>query len=297
MGIIKNRVKNGNHYWVDAYVSPIVENGAVVGYESVRSKPSRERVARADQIYKKINAGKNAKAEGWSANLNLNQRYSLIHLLALIIGAGIFSVAPNFISGLPLIAGLLGAFISYVLLSRWAVKPLKEAANKARQEIDNPLMALVYTGRNDAIGQIQLIADLLRGRLRTTLSRMKESAGDIANESDDSARSVSSIHAAIGEQAAEMEQVATAMTEMTTSIQEVARNASVAASKANDADELSQKGVSKVVHQKPWGRYPNSVMLLRISLRSYNSSMVIPVISVRSLMSSPISLIKPICWR
>ncbi|HET8806812.1 MAG TPA: PAS domain-containing protein [Methylophaga sp.] len=27
MGIIKNRVKNGNHYWVDAYVSPIVENG------------------------------------------------------------------------------------------------------------------------------------------------------------------------------------------------------------------------------------------------------------------------------
>ncbi|HET8806813.1 MAG TPA: methyl-accepting chemotaxis protein, partial [Methylophaga sp.] len=129
------------------------------------------------------------------------------------------------------------------MLSKWAAKPLKEAAAKARKEIDNPLMALVYTGRNDEIGQIQLTADLLRGRLRTTLSRMKESAGDIAHESDDSARSVSSIHAAIGEQAAEMEQVATAMTEMTASIQEVARNASVAASKAHDADELSQKGV------------------------------------------------------
>lgn len=243
MGIIKNRVKNGNHYWVDAYISPVIENGTVVGYESVRSKPSRERVARADNIYKQINAGKSAKAEGCSANLSLSQRYMLIHLLALIVGAGIFLVTPNLLSGLPLIGGLLGAFLSYILFNRWAVKPLKEAAAKARQEIDNPLMALVYTGRNDEIGQIQLIADLLRGRLRTTLSRMKESASGIANESDDSARSVSSIHAAIGEQAAEMEQVATAMTEMTASIQEVARNASVAASKASDADELSQKGV------------------------------------------------------
>lgn len=64
MGIIRNRVKNGNHYWVDAYISPVVENDAVVGYESVRSKPSRDRVARADQIYKQINTGKTAKVEG-----------------------------------------------------------------------------------------------------------------------------------------------------------------------------------------------------------------------------------------
>ncbi|MDX1573320.1 MAG: PAS domain-containing methyl-accepting chemotaxis protein [Methylophaga sp.] len=243
MGIIKNRVKNGNHYWVDAYVSPIVENGEVVGYESVRSKPSRERVNRADRIYKQINAGKSPKVEGWAANLSLGQRFLLSHLLALLIGAAIFLVTPEFFSALPLIGGLSGALVSYLLLQQWALKPLKVAAAKARKEIDNPLMALVYTGRNDEIGQIQLTADLLRGRLRTTLSRMKESAGDIAHESDDSARSVSSIHAAIGEQAAEMEQVATAMTEMTASIQEVARNASVAASKAHDADELSQKGV------------------------------------------------------
>ena len=243
MGIIRNRVKNGNHYWVDAYVSPIVENGDVTGYESVRSKPSRERVERADRIYKQINAGKSAKAASWSDNLTLNQRYILVHILSLIVGVGFFAAIPNLYNGLPLIGGLLIAMISYLLLSKWALKPLSSAAEKARKEINNPLMALVYTGRNDEIGQLQLVPELLRGRLRTTLSRMKESASDIAHESDDSASSVTSIHTAMGEQAAEMEQVATAMTEMTASIQEVARNASVAASKASEADDLSQKGV------------------------------------------------------
>ena len=247
MGIIKNRVKNGNHYWVDAYVSPIVEDGEVVGYESVRSKPTRDRVERANKIYQRINAGKSAKAESGLSNLSLNQRYLLIHLLALILGGGVISIVPNLFTGFAEMAGLLVAFLAYLGLSQWAIAPLKAAAAEAREEVNNPLMAMVYTGRSDEVGQLQLVSILLRGRLRTTLSRMKESAANIANESDDSARSVTSIHAAMGSQASEMEQVATAMTEMTASIQEVARNASVAANKAAEADDLSQKGANSAL--------------------------------------------------
>ena len=40
MGVVKNRAKSGDHYWVDAYITPIVENGQVLGYESVRAKPT-----------------------------------------------------------------------------------------------------------------------------------------------------------------------------------------------------------------------------------------------------------------
>jgi len=58
MGIVKNRCKNGDHYWVDAYVSPIIEDGTTLGYESVRVKPSRELVDRAERIYALINGGK-----------------------------------------------------------------------------------------------------------------------------------------------------------------------------------------------------------------------------------------------
>ena len=36
MGIVKNRCKNGDHYWVDAYVSPVMADGSSLDYELVR---------------------------------------------------------------------------------------------------------------------------------------------------------------------------------------------------------------------------------------------------------------------
>ena len=42
MGIVKNRCKNGDYYWVDAYVTPMLEKGTIVGYESTRVRASAE---------------------------------------------------------------------------------------------------------------------------------------------------------------------------------------------------------------------------------------------------------------
>ncbi|MCL1485326.1 MAG: PAS domain-containing protein [Marinobacter sp.] len=58
MGIVKNRCKNGDHYWVDAYITPTFDNGRLTGYESVRTRPSLERVSRAAELYASINSGK-----------------------------------------------------------------------------------------------------------------------------------------------------------------------------------------------------------------------------------------------
>ena len=58
MGIVKNRAKNGDFYWVSAYVTPIYENGRMSGYESVRSVPSRDQVRRATALYARMRAGK-----------------------------------------------------------------------------------------------------------------------------------------------------------------------------------------------------------------------------------------------
>ena len=60
MGIVKNRSKNGDHYWVNAYVTPIFEGREVVGYESVRVKPTAEQIRRAEALYKRISLGKSA---------------------------------------------------------------------------------------------------------------------------------------------------------------------------------------------------------------------------------------------
>ena len=56
-GIVKNRSKNGDYYWVDAYIIPIVDDGEVIGYQSVRVKPNRLFVERAEALYKQLNKG------------------------------------------------------------------------------------------------------------------------------------------------------------------------------------------------------------------------------------------------
>ncbi len=57
-GIIKNRTKNGDYYWVEANVTPIREGDRTVGYMSVRYRPTREQVTQASELYRKINEGK-----------------------------------------------------------------------------------------------------------------------------------------------------------------------------------------------------------------------------------------------
>ena len=39
-GLVKNRAKNGDHYWVRANVTPTIEDGEVTGYISIRTKPT-----------------------------------------------------------------------------------------------------------------------------------------------------------------------------------------------------------------------------------------------------------------
>lgn len=50
-GLVKNRCKNGDHYWVRASVVPIEEEGSVIGYASLRVRPERRDVEFAERIY------------------------------------------------------------------------------------------------------------------------------------------------------------------------------------------------------------------------------------------------------
>jgi aerotaxis receptor len=53
-GLIKNRRKNGDHYWVEANVTPIMDAGKPRGYLSVRSQPSRAQVQQAEALYRRL---------------------------------------------------------------------------------------------------------------------------------------------------------------------------------------------------------------------------------------------------
>ncbi|RKF15743.1 PAS domain S-box protein [Alginatibacterium sediminis] len=53
-GMVKNRCKNGDYYWVEAFVSPIVKKGKIVAYQSVRSEPSEQQEKAASELYAKM---------------------------------------------------------------------------------------------------------------------------------------------------------------------------------------------------------------------------------------------------
>ncbi len=56
-GLVKNRRKNGDFYWVLATVTPTLDNGAVVGYTSVRVRPEAGATAQAEAIYARFRNG------------------------------------------------------------------------------------------------------------------------------------------------------------------------------------------------------------------------------------------------
>ena len=55
-GLVKNRRKDGDHYWVMANVTPLLRDGQPAGYLSVRSQPTREQVRAAETLYARMNA-------------------------------------------------------------------------------------------------------------------------------------------------------------------------------------------------------------------------------------------------
>jgi methyl-accepting chemotaxis protein len=57
-GLVKNRCKNGDFYWVQANATPLYENGQPAGFLSVRSKPSLEQIHAADAAYHLFKEGK-----------------------------------------------------------------------------------------------------------------------------------------------------------------------------------------------------------------------------------------------
>jgi len=58
-GIVKNRCKNGDHYWVNAFVTPVKdESGNIIAYQSVRTRPSREAIEAAESLYAAVRNGK-----------------------------------------------------------------------------------------------------------------------------------------------------------------------------------------------------------------------------------------------
>jgi len=238
MGIVKNRRKNGDHYWVNAYVTPIVnEKHEVIGYESVRSKPTAEQIRRAQLLYARINAGKQPipRKDRWLPVLLKWLPFILISQIAFFIGVQLGNYNGFIIAALLSIPlGLAGL--------RWQQYGLRRLLKLADETTTDPLIARMYTDTRGVEAQLEMEILSQQAHLRTCLTRLQDSAQRVQEQARDADGLAQECSSSLGQQRQEIELVATAMNEMATTTQEIAGNVSTAANATKEVQRLTEHG-------------------------------------------------------
>ncbi|MGM0434366.1 MAG: PAS domain-containing protein [Pseudomonadota bacterium] len=97
MGVVKNRCKNGDHYWVSAYVSPVYQNGEKVGFQSVRTNATPEQKERASSLYRRMKKTSRVVSLWHRTGVSL-QALATGALSLLLVGAGAYLLGAGMIT-------------------------------------------------------------------------------------------------------------------------------------------------------------------------------------------------------
>jgi len=237
MGVVKNRSKNGDFYWVSAYVTPIYEQGKVAGFESVRSLPSRDQVRRAEALYARLRVGKSA------VSVFSTLRYHLTRQLPLLIAAVVLGICNYVMADHAGLAVMLLTLIALGAVLEWRQnQALKALLDEHPKAFTDPLIALTYSDNHGPQARLDLALLSEEARLQTALTRLVDAGEGVKQRAGQSA-SLSLLQAeALDQQRNETDQSATAINQMSATIQEVTHNVQSTAHAAQEADTLAQRG-------------------------------------------------------
>lgn len=237
MGIVKNRSRNGDHYWVNAYVTPIFEGSQVVGYESVRVKPTAEQIRRAEGIYKRISLGKSAvsSSDKWQPVL-LDWLPLLTMGLVGTLGGLLFStpVAIILAVGVSVPIGLI--------VSRRQNQAALHLLKMADHTTSDQLIAKMYSDERGPQARLETAFVSQTSRLKTCLTRLQDSAEQLTGLAGRSDSLASDSSRGLERQRVETEQVSTAVNQMAATTQEVASHVQRTADATQEANVLTGRG-------------------------------------------------------
>lgn len=221
MGVVKNRCKNGDFYWVSAYVTPIYEGGKIIGYESVRTIPTRESVRRAEKLYAKLNKGGlsplffdkvlSSVRLGWPIATSLIASSGGLYFG--LTGPGIALVVSGH--------AVAGFAIYSILTGR-----LSRLSNLRPDSFRHPLIAKTYTNELGAFADIAMTLISEEAKLETVLGRIEDQALSLYDRIEDGSKHIESSNQAASSQKEETEQIASAITQLAASVQDVSTNIS-----------------------------------------------------------------------
>lgn len=102
-GLVKNRTKQGDFYWVVANATPVTENNQVVGYLSARRKPTRQQIDEAAAAYALFSAG---QAQGLAIEDGKVVETSMLNKVKRLIGR--ITVKQRLMAMVAVAVGLVG---------------------------------------------------------------------------------------------------------------------------------------------------------------------------------------------
>ncbi|MFW5825831.1 MAG: methyl-accepting chemotaxis protein [Marinobacter sp.] len=237
MGVVKNRCKNGDHYWVSAYVTPIRKNGEMTGYESVRVEPTREQIARAERIYRRLSAGRKPLSAGTHLRSVARAGWPMLIPLSaslLALGWGVFWPGAGLI--------IAGAVVGGVVQMAFLNARLKSLMDMRPDAFADPLVARTYSDESGLFARLGMMLMSEKARIRTALARIEDQAGELMRTAREGYDQIEEGATAIHRQREETDQVASAMNEMTASIQEVTDTVNQNAEGARQASTLARDG-------------------------------------------------------
>jgi aerotaxis receptor len=259
---VKNRRKDGDHYWVLANVTSIVRDGSIVGYMSVRTKPSKEQVHQAEVLYAQMRQekaeggvrttlnGSEVVHKGWAGSLRRATRLGLRGRIAMATLLPVLVAVP--IAKLDLTGGYWAwVAIGISLLLAWGLaawltasvrRPIEQLTSIAGRIAAGDLTQTVPTTRSDEIGLLMRAVNQLNVNLQAIVGDVRREVDGIGGAARDVATGSQDLSARTESQASSLQQTAASVEELDSTVKNNAEAARSANRFAQDATKVADAG-------------------------------------------------------
>lgn len=233
MGPVKNKCKNGDYYWVNAFVTPIKDDsGITYEYQSVRTSPDSEVIERATKVYPMLCNGKKPTALKTHTDKSLWIQILLV-IMAVYSSINMLLNLDHLFTLFPL---CLISLITTSIFFFWR-KQYTTVVLASKKIFDNPLMSYLYSGNNDDVGSIYLALKMRNAELNAVVGRVSDDSVTVTDKAKESSRRGNEVAKILASQKNETDQVATAINQMTSTVQEISQV-------VTKASEASKQGLS-----------------------------------------------------
>jgi len=231
MGLVKNRCKNGDYYWVNAYVTPIFIDDQRVGYQSVRTKAKPGYKQQASSLYSQLRQGKKPSP----IQKLLAYKNQIVTSIAIATPALVTMLATqgaNTTTALGIIAGSI--LLSFVLM-RTLNSRLTRLAALAKEYYHNDVSSLAYTGETNEYSEIEVAMLALSSQQVTLVELINRSCNELEDQLSNLSQATSITHKGLSSQQDELTQVLSAIHEMSTAVSQIASSAQNASDRSSEA--------------------------------------------------------------